>query len=205
MQRTAIRRKPTAHNRAFGTTRPAAAVNSVAQQQLHHSKPHRLVCKAEPAEQGQTAGGGPALNEDMLAQLRAAQEEAARLKKELATMQENRGSKDVVESKPQRIDSTDSRELPWGRGKRTAWLSEADVDFFTGGGVSETAETAAPSPEAQATISKRLVVGGLITAGLAAFALVPTKDLRLKPRQPLYFYITQLLQAQVRLTGVTGL
>lgn len=66
-----------------------------------------------------------------------------------------------------------------------------------GGGVSETADTQGPTAEAQATITKRLTIGGLITAGLAAFALVPTKDLRLKPRQPLHFYITQLLQAQV--------
>eukprot|EP00879_Flechtneria_rotunda_P006602 GHRR01006937.1.p1 GENE.GHRR01006937.1~~GHRR01006937.1.p1 ORF type:complete len:235 (+),score=74.24 GHRR01006937.1:1077-1781(+) len=92
-----------------------------------------------------------------------------------------------------------------GPSKRTAWLSEADVDFFTGGGATEAADEAGSSPEAQATIGKRLAIGGLITAGLLAFALVPTKDLRLKPNKPLYFYIIQLLQAQAQLTECAAL
>lgn len=89
MRRTTMRRSASTQDGPFGTTRPSAAVSSVARQQFQHSKP-RLACRAEPAEQGQSAGGVPALNEDMLAQLRAAQEEAARLKKELSDMQENR-------------------------------------------------------------------------------------------------------------------
>eukprot|EP00775_Hariotina_reticulata_P003889 gene3890-4144_t len=146
-------------------------------------------------------GSAMQLNEDMLAQLRSAQEEAARLKQELARMQQEQkvGGKDVVETKPKRIDSTDNRETLWGSGKRSAWLSEADVDFFTGGGVTETSDTSGPDAAAQALISRRLAAGAAITAGLLAFALVPTKDLRLKPQQPLYFYITQLLQAQAQL------
>lgn len=65
-------------------------------------------------------------------------------------------------------------------------------------------DTSAPSPEQQATISKRLLVGGAITAGMVAFALVPTKDLRLKPSKPLFFYITQLLSAQVNPSAGSG-
>lgn len=145
-----------------------------------------------------------ALNEDMLAQLRAAQEEAARLKKELAQLQQ-KGSSDVVDSKPQRIDSTDNRELPWAPGKRTAWLSEADVDFFTGGGATEAADAAGPSPEAQAAVSKRLLLGGAATLALAAFAMVPTSALRLKPQKPLYFYLVQLLSAQAQLLQCSSL
>jgi hypothetical protein len=66
-----------------------------------------------------------------------------------------------------------------------------------GGGATETSGSSGPDPAAQALISRRLAVGGAISVGLLAFALVPTKDLRLRPQQPLYFYITQLLQAQV--------
>jgi hypothetical protein len=37
-----------------------------------------------------------------------------------------------------------------------------------------------------------------LAIGLAAFALIPTKELRVvKPSKPMFFYITQLLQAQV--------
>ncbi|KAF6246425.1 hypothetical protein COO60DRAFT_1204479 [Scenedesmus sp. NREL 46B-D3] len=156
--------------------------------------------RSSTPEQQQTsdAPGGMALNEDMLSQLRAAQEEAARLKTELAQLQQ-KGSGDVVDSKPQRTDSIDNRELPWAPGKRTAWLSEADVDFFTGGGATE-ASTAGPSAEAQATVTKRLLLGGAVTLGLLAFAMVPTKELRLKPQKPLYFYVVQLLSAQAQLT-----
>jgi A/G-specific adenine glycosylase len=42
-----------------------------------------------------------------------------------------------------------------------------------------------------------VLVGGLIGAGLLAFSLVPTKDLRLKPTQPLYFYLVALMRVQV--------
>eukprot|EP00882_Tetradesmus_deserticola_P012204 GHRQ01012931.1.p1 GENE.GHRQ01012931.1~~GHRQ01012931.1.p1 ORF type:complete len:324 (+),score=136.12 GHRQ01012931.1:257-1228(+) len=156
--------------------------------------------RSSTPEQQQTSGapGGIGLNEDMLAQLRAAQEEAARLKKELAQLQQ--GSSDVVDSKPQRTDSIDNRQLPWAPGKRTAWLSEADVDFFTGGGATEASDTAGPSPESQAAVTKRLLLGGAASLGLLAFAMVPTKDLRLKPQKPLYFYVVQLLSAQAQLT-----
>jgi hypothetical protein len=66
-----------------------------------------------------------------------------------------------------------------------------------GGGATEAADTAGPSPEAQATVTKRLLLGGAATLGLLAFAMVPTKELRLKPQKPLYFYVVQLLSAQV--------
>lgn len=47
-------------------------------------------------------------------------------------------------------------------------------------------------------MGRRVAIGAAATLGLAAFALVPTKDLRVvKPSKPMFFYITQLLQAQV--------
>jgi hypothetical protein len=71
-----------------------------------------------------------------------------------------------------------------------------------GGGATEAADTAGPSPEAQATVTKRLLLGGAATLGLLAFAMVPTKELRLKPQKPLYFYVVQLLSAQVGSQGL---
>jgi hypothetical protein len=87
-----------------------------------------------------------------------------------------------------------------------AW-SDARTQTSTltaGGGATEAADTAGPSPEAQATVSKRLLVGGAVTLGLLAFAMVPTKELRLKPQKPLYFYVVQLLSAQVSAGGAAA-
>jgi hypothetical protein len=95
------------------------------------------------------------------------------------------------------------------------------VDFFTGRGATEGASIAAAaaaggaspdgaggaassslSPEAQATVGRRLALGAVAATGLGAFALVPTSELALlKPRQPMFFYIASLLQAQVREGG----
>lgn len=72
--------------------------------------------------------------------------------------------------------------------------------MFAGGGATEAADAAGPSPEAQAAVSKRLLLGGAATLALAAFAMVPTSALRLKPQKPLYFYLVQLLSAQVSLS-----
>ena len=73
-----------------------------------------------------------------------------------------------------------------------------DVDFITGGGPSEAVSSSAPSQEQEALIRRRVLIGAAATAGLAAFALVPTKDLRIKPSKPLYFYLTALLRTQAR-------
>jgi hypothetical protein len=48
-----------------------------------------------------------------------------------------------------------------------------------------------------------VLLGGAATLALGAFALVPTKDLRLKPSKPLYFYLVQLLRVEVG-GGVAG-
>jgi hypothetical protein len=68
-----------------------------------------------------------------------------------------------------------------GGGDRSAWLSEADVDFFTGGGTTES--PAALDPVAQAQVQRRLLIGGIASVGLAAFALIPTKVRRGQRRQ----------------------
>jgi len=139
------------------------------------------------------------INEDVLARLKAAEDEAARLRKELAAAQKQGAPSDVIESKPARIDSTDKRETLFtvSNKERASWLSEKDVDFFVGNGVGETSSNVAPVSDAdQQVITKRLLIGGLLTLGVAAFAMVPTESLRLKPPKPMYFYVVPLLRSK---------
>lgn len=143
--------------------------------------------------------GGAAISEDVLARLRAAEEEATRLRKELAVAQASKlgDTPDVIETKSKvRIDSTDKRETLFTAGERASWLSEKDVDFFTGGGVGETSVAEPADPEAAATVQRRLLIGGALTLALGAFALVPTEALKVKPPKPMYFYIVPLLRIE---------
>lgn len=126
------------------------------------------------------------IGEDVLARLRAAEEEATRLRKELATVQAASGLADpTVVAKPRkRIDGTDAREGMLSSGStRSAWLSE-----------NETA--AVEDPEMAATVQRRLIVGAALAAGLAAFALVPTESLVIKPSRPMFSYLVPVLRIQ---------
>lgn len=161
---------------------------------------------------GANGKGGTALSEDMIARLRAAEEEAARLKAQLAELQAGGGAVNtptaskVLDAKPQRIDGTGSRETLFsGPSGRSSWLSEEDVDWITGGGPSEASASSGPTDEQQGQIRRRVLVGGAATAALAAFALVPTKDLRLKPPRPLFFYLAALLRVEGQLGQVRDL
>ena len=218
---------PTTRRPAAGTsTRPPPALAAAA------AAARRRHAAAGPrAEPGSSSGNGaPAgLSEDVLARLRAAEQEAARLREELAQVQQQQGGAAAAAAAASpsaaasaaagtaaaadasaaagpagRIDSTDSRELPWTAGKRTAWLSEADVTFFTGAGLTEGAglgeaggaSASAASPEAEGVVRRRLLQGALATAALAAFAVVPTRALRLgAPAKPLFFYLVPLVKA----------
>ena len=87
------------------------------------------------------------------------------------------------------------RESPLGGGDGS-WLSESQVDFFTGGGPGEASPAASADPAAAATVRRRLIIGGLATAATAGFALVPTDALRLsRPAAPLFMYLTPLVAA----------
>ncbi|KAG2443086.1 hypothetical protein HYH02_009500 [Chlamydomonas schloesseri] len=145
------------------------------------------------------SGGQQGLGEDVLAKLRAAEEEAARLKAELAALQSAKGPvpDDKVEKVEKvRIDSTDNRETLFGGGPRTAWLSEKDVEFFSGPAGVREEDASTLEPEYKATVTRRLLIGAALSAGAAAFALVPTEALRPKPSKPLYFYLVSLLRVQ---------
>ncbi|GIL72877.1 hypothetical protein Vretifemale_3169 [Volvox reticuliferus] len=144
------------------------------------------------------AGPESAFSEDVLARLKAAEEEAARLRKELAAAQATKGSQDPIEKegKPVRIDSVDNRETLFGGGPRTTWLSEKDVEFFSGPAGVREEDASTEEPEYKATVQRRLFIGGILTLGLGAFALVPTEALRPKPSKPMYFYLVPLLRIQ---------
>ena len=98
-----------------------------------------------------------------------------------------------------------SRESPFApRSAEGSWLSESQVEFFTGGGAGETAggggsggNDPSTSEAASAVVTRRLVFGGLAAAGAAAFALVPTDALRLgaRPQKPLFLYLSPLVRA----------
>ncbi|EFJ42976.1 hypothetical protein VOLCADRAFT_83434 [Volvox carteri f. nagariensis] len=145
------------------------------------------------------AGPDSAFGEDVLARLKAAEEEAARLRKELAAAQAaKQGGQDPVEKegKPVRIDSVDNRETLFGGGPRTTWLSEKDVEFFSGPAGVREEDASTEAPEYKATVQRRLLIGGVLTLGLGAFALIPTEALRPKPSKPMYFYLVPLLRIQ---------
>lgn len=80
-----------------------------------------------------------------------------------------------------------------------------DVDFLTGGGPSEAASSSGPTPEQQDAIRRRVLLGGGAALALGAFALVPTKDLRLaKPPLPLPSYLAALMRARTQLATLKG-
>ena len=74
-------------------------------------------------------------------------------------------------------------------------LNESDVAFFTGEGPGETSAGGGTTAEEQAVVQRRLLLGLLATAGLGAFALVPTEKLSLSPpSKPLFFYLVPLVR-----------
>lgn len=107
-----------AASRSAGAASCSAPRPAVANPALHALRPAHAgslhVCRADKGSGG--GGGGGVISEDVLARLRAAEDEAARLRKELAAAQAGSAAKagavggDVIEDKPKRIDSTDRRE-----------------------------------------------------------------------------------------------
>ena len=142
---------------------------------------------------GETAGedekteGSGQVSEELIARLKAAEEEARALKQQLNAQQaslagsqpENQGENKAGK----RIDGGDLRRetLSFVESRPRNWLSESDVEFFTGGGPSEASGgSAGPSEcsdEEQSIVNRRIVVGLAGTVGLIAFALVPTGTL----------------------------
>lgn len=153
---------------------------------------------AQPAEQ-QGKASEPPVNEDVLARLRQAEEELAKLKQQLGAQQQPNEKTDVLDAPAyRRIDSTDNREtLDFsGSKKGTAWLTEADVGFFTEDNGNSVQEALGTVPEEQAVIQKRLLIGGVLSVGVLALAFIPTETFRPKPRAPLFFYLVPLLRIQ---------
>jgi hypothetical protein len=162
----------------------------------HHQSLQRarqVVVHASPPENGATGG----ISEDVLARLRAAEDEASRLRKELAQAK----GIDPLAPKPKRVDSVTERESGplfgnESKQKQSSWLSEADVDFFTGGAPVGEKGSEPVDKAMEETVSKRLIIGLLGAAALGALAFIPTEALRIKPSQPLYFYVVPLLRCK---------
>lgn len=78
------------------------------------------------------------------------------------------------------------------------WLSEADVEFFTGGAPSEVLSNGieATSGGEAGEVRRRLLIGLALTLGAGIFALVPTERLQPPPSKPLFLYLVPLLRVK---------
>ena len=125
--------------------------------------------------------------QELIARLRAAEEEARALKEQLNVQQASFvGSQPEIQEENKsgkRIDGGDLRRetLSFVESRPRNWLSESDVEFFTGGGPSEASgESTGPSEsseEEKSIVNRRIVFGLAGSLGLIAFALVPTGTL----------------------------
>jgi hypothetical protein len=143
------------------------------------------------------------VSEELIARLKAAEEEAKELKQKLNQVQSERGGTAAPASAPtsqKRIDGADLRRetLSFVENKPRNWLSESDIEFFTGGGPGEVDGklNAAQEQEEKATVKRRLIIGTVLSAGLGAFALIPTEKLQPPPSKPLFFYLVPLLRVR---------
>ena len=171
--------------------------------QKHLRQHYRVICNAE-----QNDGDTGSLNEDLIARLRAAEEEANMLKTKLDQVKQQLREEDTrngdgtgeeTNVAGKRIDGADLRRetLSFVENKPRNWLSESDIEFFTGGGPSEAVEGMDSSRSQEKDIvQRRLLIGLGLSAALGAFALVPTEKLQPPPSKPLFFYLVPLLRVQ---------
>lgn len=141
------------------------------------------------------------VSEELIARLKAAEEEAKELKQKLNQVQQERADSNDVSSSPQkRIDGADLRRetLSFVENKPRNWLSESDIEFFTGGGPGEVGGNGKgdQTEEEAAVVKRRLLIGTLLSIGLGAFALIPTEKLQPPPSKPLFFYLVPLLRVK---------
>lgn len=142
------------------------------------------------------------VSEELIARLKAAEEEAKELKQKLNQVQQERGDvgAEAAPTNQKRIDGADLRRetLSFVENKPRNWLSESDIEFFTGGGPGEVdgEVNAAQEEEEKAVVKRRLLIGIALSIGLGAFALVPTEKLQPPPSKPLFFYLVPLLRVR---------
>lgn len=162
----------------------------------HSSKPRRDVKTGSEKKEG--GGNGDTLTD----RLKAAEAEAEVLRQQLAAAkaaQEQKGGTETAEAPKKRTSRIDGaglqRETLFSQGAGD-WLSESN--FFKGTmGPGELSSGAAGSPEDAAVVRRRLIIGGVATAVIAALSLLPTDSLRLsRPSKPLFFYLTPLVRVQ---------
>mmetsp|Transcript_10142 Transcript_10142/g.27647 ORF Transcript_10142/g.27647 Transcript_10142/m.27647 type:complete len:327 (-) Transcript_10142:1826-2806(-) len=164
-----------------------------------------LPVRAGGADRGENA------SEELIARLKAAEEEAKELKLKLdavnASNVEETTQTTPKKKETKRIDGADLRRetLSFVENKPRNWLSESDIEFFTGGGPSELEDSGAAGSAGEspaAVVQRRLVLGIGLSVALGAFSLVPTEQLQLAPSKPLFFYLVPLLRVRALLDEV---
>jgi len=156
------------------------------------------------------------MSEEVLQRLKRAEEEAAALRKQLQEYQGDKDSagggaaagSDTAEGgsrRKSRVDGSDfKRETLFGRGGADYWLRESQAaELLAGSGPGESGQGV--TEEEQAIIQRRLLLGLVGTAGLVAFALVPTEKLRPRPSKPLFFYLAGIVRVQNQLGDLEAL
>lgn len=172
------------------------------------------VCAEKDDTPGAPSSPSQSSSEDLIARLKAAEQEAKQLKQKLEAVnqmnQASTGSQPTTSTATSRIDGADLRRetLSFVENKPRNWLSESDIEFFTGGGPSELEEGGEDlhredsSGSIDRLVQRRLIIGVSLSAALGAFALVPTEQLQPPPSKPLFFYLVPLLRVRSLLDEV---
>jgi hypothetical protein len=150
--------------------------------------------------------------DDLIARLKAAEEEAKELKQKLGQATADGADEGASQStSSSRIDGADLRRetLSFVESKPRNWLSESDIEFFTGGGPGESVGLQEDDREQRrqqdAVVQRRTLIGVGLSALVGAFALVPTEKLQPAPSKPLFFYLVPLLRVRALLVEASGL
>ncbi|GMH38111.1 hypothetical protein BSKO_05995 [Bryopsis sp. KO-2023] len=170
----------------------------------------RVVRASEGTEDGDSKPAAPPkkseifMSEDILARLKTAEEEAAKLREELAAVQA--GGKPIDDEVAKKTDAEDQprESLFTLSAERKNWLSETDVEFLIGDGPAEGGGQGL-SEEEEAIVQRRLLLGVGASVILGGLALLPSDLFNSKPDQPLQAYVVPILRTVDLLNECDGL
>ncbi|CAG9461803.1 unnamed protein product [Pedinophyceae sp. YPF-701] len=163
-------------------------------------------------DQPAAAGGQAGLSEDVLERLRKAEEEASKLREELAAARDAnatdapaaKSSEDKYKTYRGIDDASLRRETLFsGSVNEENWVSEGE-NFLTGGSPGEDASGGLTAEE-QATVNRRLAIGVVGSLVLGGLALIPDDAILGDPKKPLYVYLVPLVRIEALLKDMKPL